>query len=308
MQSPLPLRGQLRPDDLAVIVSSGGTTGVPKCRRRSFATYSAMVGAANDKHRRQLVNRPLAYLSQVLVDTTLIGGGTVVLKQRYDPAETLATIESERITDMLLVEPQLFETMNHPDVGRRNLSSLRSIVHVGGSAPAVLQQRAAARLGSVLTHAYGASETGLVSVLPPSSYEDPDRLTCAGQIYFYHRARLLVADRHEGFFGRLKTELFYPRDWRATTVDQFIEVLDSYIRWYNATRIKVSLTSLSPPRIPGESWNGVNQSKILAAPPRRLSPWTWMTGSRTDQNAHQNIRCSSSGRPSCSTRAFISLQ
>jgi transposase InsO family protein len=50
----------------------------------------------------------------------------------------------------------------------------------------------------------------------------------------------------EGFFGRLKTELFYPRDWRATTADQFIEVLDSYIRWYNATRIKVSLGSLSP--------------------------------------------------------------
>ncbi len=50
----------------------------------------------------------------------------------------------------------------------------------------------------------------------------------------------------EGFFGRLKTELFYPRDWRATTVEQFIEVVDSYIRWYNAKRIKVSLGSLSP--------------------------------------------------------------
>lgn len=50
----------------------------------------------------------------------------------------------------------------------------------------------------------------------------------------------------EGFFGRLKMELLYPRDWRATTIDQFIEVLDSYIRWYHATRIKVSLGSLSP--------------------------------------------------------------
>jgi hypothetical protein len=145
-QSDLPLRTQMRPDDLAVVVSSGGTTGVPKCSRRSFATYSTMVGAANDEDRRQLINGPLAYLSQVLVDTTLIGGGTVVLKRRYDPAETLATIESERITDVLLVEPQLFETMDHPDVDRRDLSSLRSIAHVGGSAPAVLRQRAITRL------------------------------------------------------------------------------------------------------------------------------------------------------------------
>jgi len=50
----------------------------------------------------------------------------------------------------------------------------------------------------------------------------------------------------EGFFGRLKTELFYARDWRATSIEEFIEVVDSYIRWYNAKRIKVSLGSLSP--------------------------------------------------------------
>lgn len=50
----------------------------------------------------------------------------------------------------------------------------------------------------------------------------------------------------EGFFGRLKTELFYPQDWQATTVDQFIEIVDSYIRWYNEKRIKISLGSLSP--------------------------------------------------------------
>lgn len=50
----------------------------------------------------------------------------------------------------------------------------------------------------------------------------------------------------EGFFGRLKTELFYPRDWQKITVEQFMDILDSYIRWYNETRIKVSLGSLSP--------------------------------------------------------------
>jgi putative transposase len=50
----------------------------------------------------------------------------------------------------------------------------------------------------------------------------------------------------EGFFGRLKTELFYPRDWQTTTIEQFIQVVDSYIRWCNEKRIKISLGSLSP--------------------------------------------------------------
>jgi transposase InsO family protein len=50
----------------------------------------------------------------------------------------------------------------------------------------------------------------------------------------------------EGFFGRLKTELFYPRNWQDTTIEEFIQIVDSYIHWYNEKRIKVSLGSLSP--------------------------------------------------------------
>lgn len=50
----------------------------------------------------------------------------------------------------------------------------------------------------------------------------------------------------EGFFGRLKTELFYPTDWQATTIERFIEAVGSYIRWYNEKQIKISLGSLSP--------------------------------------------------------------
>ena len=140
-----PLHSRAMPDDLAVIVSSGGTTGVPKCSRRSFAGYSAMVRAERAEGKRQLVNGALAYISQVLVDSTLMSGGTVVLDCHYDAAATLSMIESERITDLLLVEPQLFEMMDHPDARWRDLSSLRSIAHIGGSAPAVLRQRAIKR-------------------------------------------------------------------------------------------------------------------------------------------------------------------
>jgi transposase InsO family protein len=50
----------------------------------------------------------------------------------------------------------------------------------------------------------------------------------------------------EGFFGRLKIEMFFARDWLSTTIDEFIATLDAYIRWYNETRIKISLGGLSP--------------------------------------------------------------
>jgi transposase InsO family protein len=50
----------------------------------------------------------------------------------------------------------------------------------------------------------------------------------------------------EGFFGRLKAEFFYPRDWRAFTAAQFFDEVDAYIRGYNLTRIKMSLGGRSP--------------------------------------------------------------
>lgn len=43
-----------------------------------------------------------------------------------------------------------------------------------------------------------------------------------------------------------RTELFYPRNWQAKTIKQFIEAVEAYIRWYCQKRIKVSLGSLSP--------------------------------------------------------------
>ena len=50
----------------------------------------------------------------------------------------------------------------------------------------------------------------------------------------------------EGFFGRLKNEFYYDRDWSNTSVDEFIEQLNAYIIWYNSKRIKESLGYKSP--------------------------------------------------------------
>ena len=50
----------------------------------------------------------------------------------------------------------------------------------------------------------------------------------------------------EGFFGRLKNEMFYGRSWIGVSPDDFAQELDDYINWYNCKRIKLSLDGLSP--------------------------------------------------------------
>jgi|LSQX01.2.fsa_nt_gb transposase InsO family protein/transposase-like protein len=50
----------------------------------------------------------------------------------------------------------------------------------------------------------------------------------------------------EGFFGTIKNEMFYYESWDGVSLAQFIRELDSYLRWYNETRIKMSLGATSP--------------------------------------------------------------
>lgn len=50
----------------------------------------------------------------------------------------------------------------------------------------------------------------------------------------------------EGFFGRLKNELFYGRDWRGVGYEEFRERLAAYLTHYNETKIKKSLDWMSP--------------------------------------------------------------
>ena len=50
----------------------------------------------------------------------------------------------------------------------------------------------------------------------------------------------------EGFFGRLKNEMFYCRDWKDVSIDEFIDILDAYIHWYAEKRRKLSLNGMSP--------------------------------------------------------------
>ena len=76
-------------DDPAVLVTSGGTTGGAKASRRSFGQWLAMVDGGPAPDRRQLICTPLPYIAQVLLDQTLLGGGAVVLLDRFEPAEVL---------------------------------------------------------------------------------------------------------------------------------------------------------------------------------------------------------------------------
>ena len=50
----------------------------------------------------------------------------------------------------------------------------------------------------------------------------------------------------EGFFGRMKNEMFYGEKWDKISVEEFISIINQYMQWYRDKRIKLSLGGLSP--------------------------------------------------------------
>jgi len=50
----------------------------------------------------------------------------------------------------------------------------------------------------------------------------------------------------EGYFGRLKNEMFYDRSLIGVSIEEFMDILDEYMVWYNEKRIKLSLGAVSP--------------------------------------------------------------
>ena len=50
----------------------------------------------------------------------------------------------------------------------------------------------------------------------------------------------------EGLFGRIKNEMFYNKNFTGISIQEFIDILNDYLIWYNEKRIKISLGNMSP--------------------------------------------------------------
>lgn len=181
---PLPHLAARNASDPCVLVATGGTTGVSKATRRDEGTYAALVCLGSTPHRRQLICTPMAYITQTLTDTVLIGGGELVLRSGFEPEVVLRTIRQHRVTHVTLVEPQVVQLVDDDRFTATEIATIVAITHVGADAAASLKARLLACLGrDILVHAYGSSEVGVVSALaaPDYSRQHPGPLASSGK-------------------------------------------------------------------------------------------------------------------------------
>ena len=159
-------------DDMAVMVFSSGTTGLPKAVRHTNRTmYHATVhwvdtlGMTADD-RLQIATPPFHILGLLNLLAVVAAGASVRLHRRFDLDAVLTSIEQDRITIEMAVAPIALAMASHPKLESFDLSSLRYIMWGATPVTASVAETITRRTGVRILPAYGASELPVISVNP----------------------------------------------------------------------------------------------------------------------------------------------
>ncbi|MDA8070958.1 MAG: AMP-binding protein [Actinomycetota bacterium] len=161
-------------DALSYLYTSG-TTAAPKGVVSShLAVYLESTTAVMDfrVHRddRAIAVLPLFHTAQLNGFTTpvLLMGGTVVLQRGFDAGRLLEVVEAEQITRILALPMMYRAILDHPDLARRDLSSLRLAAYAMAPMPDEDLRRAMEALSCDFTLGFGQTEMNpLTTVFQP---------------------------------------------------------------------------------------------------------------------------------------------
>jgi acyl-CoA synthetase len=205
---PLTAENTLGPDDVFLINSTSGTTGLPKCvvhtqnRWRYFHQKAVTNGVLTSEDVfLPVIPTPFGFGIWTTHTTPIFLGATAVILERFTPAAACEAIERHKVTVVCCVSTQLTMLMADRTCRDYDLSSVR-VVFTGGEA---LPYRPAAEFeeltGAKILQFYGSNETGLLSGTSVNDSRER-RLRTAGKIVPEMLVRLFDGDEDVTETGR----------------------------------------------------------------------------------------------------------
>ncbi|WP_245960183.1 AMP-binding protein [Prauserella flavalba] len=160
---------RLDPTSTVQIQYTSGTTGFPKgaelhhlavvntsfycARRAGFADGGVWANMLPLSHIAGCITATIGPLSH---------RGTVVILNRFDPAQVLQTIEEEQCTLTLAVPTMLIAMLEDPDFGNRDLGTLRAVISGAATVPVELVERVKNAFDCGFSIVYGMTEGPIV--------------------------------------------------------------------------------------------------------------------------------------------------
>ncbi|HEX6311979.1 MAG TPA: class I adenylate-forming enzyme family protein [Acidimicrobiia bacterium] len=193
-------RTALGPNDLFLLNSTSGTTGLPKCvtqfqnRWFYFHTLAARAGQLGpDDVFMSLLPAPFGFGLWTAHFTPTILGVPTVVTPRFSAEEALDLVERHRVTVLCCVSTQFLMMLQSPAIDDVDLSSLRVMFTGGEAVPPEQAARFEDRTGAAVLQFYGSNETGALSCTTLRHTRE-QRLRTAGQVIPEMRVRVFDGD------------------------------------------------------------------------------------------------------------------
>jgi fatty-acyl-CoA synthase len=189
-------------EDPCLVMYTSGTTGKPKgaVLTHGNMTWNAVnqfMGMDFAQTERTLALAPLFHIGGLngTVNPALLRGGCVVMVRRFDPAETLAVIEEQRVSSFFAVPTMLDAMSREPAFATRDLSALRTIGAAGAPLPLPTLRTWLDR-GVTMQQCYGMTEAAPGCTVLDST--DAERkVGSAGKPVFFTDLRVVGPDGTE---------------------------------------------------------------------------------------------------------------
>ena len=168
------------PDDVVCLPYSSGTTGLNKgvmLTHHALVANVAQVAAGGGMREDEKFIAVLPFFHiygmQVLMNTGLRAGATIITMPRFELEEFLRLHQEYGITRSFVAPPIVVALAKHPLVDQYDLSSLRQIFSGAAPLSAELALEAGERLGCEVVQGYGMTELSPVSHLTPPGMFKP---------------------------------------------------------------------------------------------------------------------------------------
>ena len=224
-----------KPDDLALLPYTSGTTGLPKgCMHTHRTLMTNTVGGqwsfGGGPEPVVLGVVPMFHITGMLYSVlgSVHSGCSVVLMPRWDRELAGRLISHHKISHWTCIPTMVIDLFASPNYKSFDLSSLRSISGGGAAMPHAVAQRLLDEFGLTFAEGYGLTETAA-----PSHANPPDRakLQCLGMPIFSVDSRvvdpLTLAELPVGEVGEIITRgpMVFTGYWRhpEATEAAFVE-------------------------------------------------------------------------------------